>query len=99
MKGNSLRRLVIMMALMWVVNVVVKAEDSPPPSFPPLVSRTVLHLPPPSGDGVGHYWNVCKEICTILSGKRNLITRKEIYKSYFPCVVRCLTYFLSGTTW
>jgi len=98
MKGNSLRRLVIMMALLWVVNVVVKAEDSPPPSFPPLVSRT-LHLPPPSGDGVGHYWNVCKEICTVLSVKRNLITRKKIYKSYFPCVVRCLTYFLSGTTW
>jgi hypothetical protein len=83
------RRLVIMMVLMWLVKDCQSSLPSP-----------TFHLSPTSQDSVRHDWNACKEICKILSGKGNYLKpRKDIYKYYVQCVVRCVMYETLKWTW
>jgi hypothetical protein len=102
MKGNSVRRLMRMMILIWLVNVVVQAEDSPP-SLSPLALLT-FYLPPPSQDiSVRYNWNFCKEICGRKSRKAaKLITRRQFHtlKSFdLQCRAQCLAKVVLGKNW
>lgn len=82
MKGNCVRRLMIIMVLIKLFHVEVQAEYSPPP-FLSLLSRLSTAAIFVSREM--HNWNICWDLCG-----RSIFSRRKFYTSFIRSLSKCM---------